>query len=202
MIRFSFNIGCSESKVIFKSRNRENVRTKCISFSLSQNSLRTTQTVNTQKIPPWAWDKGCAEACTERFSVLKEHSTLKSWQIFRYKPSSLAYRWVDAKVCPLIDDIWLCFYIPVSGWRGNLVVSIADIKSATEQRGCRLTLHTQKSILIWRVLGKVNRPHQDNSEEGPWTIIFNFYYPADHCCWNWSYPEWQTSDTCFIQHTR
>ena len=30
-----------------------------------------TNTVNTQKIPPWACDKGCAEACAERFSALK-----------------------------------------------------------------------------------------------------------------------------------
>ena len=27
-------------------------------------------TVNTQKSPPWACDKGCAEACAERFSAL------------------------------------------------------------------------------------------------------------------------------------
>ena len=30
-----------------------------------------TNTVNTQKSPPWACDKGCAEACAERFSALK-----------------------------------------------------------------------------------------------------------------------------------
>ena len=29
-----------------------------------------TNTVNTQKSPPWACDKGCAEACAERFSAL------------------------------------------------------------------------------------------------------------------------------------
>ena len=28
--------------------------------------------------------------------------------------------------------------------------------------------------LAWRIMGKVNRRHQDNSEEGPWTIIYNF----------------------------
>ena len=30
-----------------------------------------TNTVNTQKSPPWACDKRCAEACAERFSALK-----------------------------------------------------------------------------------------------------------------------------------
>ena len=30
-----------------------------------------TNTVNTQKSPPWACDKECAEACAERFSALK-----------------------------------------------------------------------------------------------------------------------------------
>ena len=69
------NIGCSESKVIFKWRKNNNnnknkkkplqganVHTSCISFSLSQNFNRTRQTN--------ADDKGCAEACTERFSAL------------------------------------------------------------------------------------------------------------------------------------
>ena len=87
MIRFCFNIGCSKSKVIFKWRRTKtthkgkkafreaNVHTLCISFSLSQNSLSDKQTqsntVNTQKSPPWACDKRCAEACAERFSALK-----------------------------------------------------------------------------------------------------------------------------------
>ena len=75
MICFYSNIGCSESKVIFKWRKNNNknkkkplqganVRTSCISFSLSQNSHRTRQTN--------AGDKGCAGACAERFSALKD----------------------------------------------------------------------------------------------------------------------------------
>ena len=73
MICFYSNIGCSESEVIFKWRNNNNnnknkkkplqganVRTSCISFSLSQNSHRTRQTN--------AGNKGCAE----RFSALKD----------------------------------------------------------------------------------------------------------------------------------
>ena len=36
----------------------------------TQNS-KQTNTVNTQKSPPSACDKGCAEACAERFSALK-----------------------------------------------------------------------------------------------------------------------------------
>ena len=81
MICFYSNIGCFESKVIFKRRKNNNnnnnknktkqkplqgaiVRTSWISFSLSQNSHRTRQTN--------AGDKGCAEACAERFSALKD----------------------------------------------------------------------------------------------------------------------------------
>ena len=36
-----------------------------------------TNTVNTQKSPPWACDKGCAEACAERFSALKTRQGIK-----------------------------------------------------------------------------------------------------------------------------
>ena len=78
IICFYSNIGCFESKVIFKWRNNNNnknnnkkmplqganVRISWISFSLSQNSHGTRQT-NTG-------DKGCAEACAERFSALKD----------------------------------------------------------------------------------------------------------------------------------
>ena len=87
MIRSSFNIGCSESKVIFKWRKTNknnnkkrmkrlyrplqgaNVRTSCISQTQS-----TRPVMNTQKSPPWACDKGCAEACAERFSALNPYS--------------------------------------------------------------------------------------------------------------------------------
>ena len=84
MICFYSNIGCSESKVIFKWRKnnnnknkkkaftRANVCTSCISFSLSQNSHRTRQTN--------AGDKGCAEACEERVFVLKEFLKDQHWR--------------------------------------------------------------------------------------------------------------------------
>ena len=61
MIRFSFNIGCTESKVIFKwgekkkqtnKKEGANVRTSYISFGLSQNSQWQTNTVYTQNSPP------------------------------------------------------------------------------------------------------------------------------------------------------
>ena len=88
MIRFHSNIGCSESKVIFKWRknNNYNNNKKQIkrlyreqmfasrvfhSASLRPLTERHKQTVNKQKSPPWACDKGCAEACVERFSALK-----------------------------------------------------------------------------------------------------------------------------------
>ena len=107
MIRFYCNIGCSESKVIFKWRkatktNKKalqgtNVRTSCISFSLSQNSHRTTQTnaVNkrTQKSPPRTCDKGCAEACAERFSALKD----QHWRHVVSSPSRGHFRNVFVK---------------------------------------------------------------------------------------------------------
>ena len=89
MICFYSDIGCSESKVIFKWRKNNNnnnknkkkplqganVRTSWISFSLSQNSRRTRQTNE--------GDKGCAEACAERFSALKD-------QHWRHVVSSLS----------------------------------------------------------------------------------------------------------------
>ena len=58
-----------------KNALQENVRTSWISFSLSQNSHRTRQTN--------AGDKGCAEACAERFSALKD-------QHWRHVVSSLS----------------------------------------------------------------------------------------------------------------
>ena len=88
MIRFSFNIGYAESKVIFKPRKKQNMSNKnalqganvrTSSISLRTPARKQTQStpgrmVNTQKSPPWACDKGCAEACAERFSALKGRS--------------------------------------------------------------------------------------------------------------------------------
>ena len=39
--------------------------------ALHSQLQQQTNTVNTQKSPPWARDKGCTEACAERFSALK-----------------------------------------------------------------------------------------------------------------------------------
>ena len=83
---FTLTLVVLNPKVIFKwrkdnNKNKKNplqgakVRTSCISFSLSQNSHRTTQTN--------AGDKGCAEACAERFSALKD-------QHWRHVVSSLS----------------------------------------------------------------------------------------------------------------
>ena len=90
MICFYSNIGCSESKVIFKWRKNNNNKNQKKSLYKEQTfaprvfhsvSVRTlterhkqtqsTDAVNKQKSPPWACDKGCAEACVERFSALK-----------------------------------------------------------------------------------------------------------------------------------
>ena len=51
-----------------------NVRTSCISLRTPATNKPETNTVNTQKSPPWACDRGCAEACAERFSALKRSS--------------------------------------------------------------------------------------------------------------------------------
>ena len=73
MIHFSFNIGCSESKVIFKRRKKANMWNKNAlqggNVCSSCTSFRTNA-VNTQKSPPWACDKVCAEAWAGRFSAL------------------------------------------------------------------------------------------------------------------------------------
>ena len=91
IIHFSFNIGCSESKVVFSSDEKQkphkskrafreaNAHTLCISFGLSQNSLgdKHSRTKSThRKSQPWACDKGYAEACAERFSALNFHTEL------------------------------------------------------------------------------------------------------------------------------
>ena len=91
MIRFSFNIGCSESKVIFKRRKKQTCQIKMLykeqTFApptLHSELQQQTNAVNTQKSPPWAYDKGCAEACAERFSALKRcicRWTLGWWRI-------------------------------------------------------------------------------------------------------------------------
>ena len=88
---FSFNIGCSESKVILKRRKKANtsnknalqganVRTSCISLRTPATNQQQTNTVNTQKSPHWACDKGCAEACAERFSALN-FAPLSIWTL-------------------------------------------------------------------------------------------------------------------------
>ena len=88
MIRSSFNFGRSESKVIFKWRknNKNNIKKNGKKSFTDLNKEQTfaprgfhkqtqsTRPVITQKSPPWACDKGCGEACAERFSALNfEH---------------------------------------------------------------------------------------------------------------------------------
>ena len=87
MIRSSFNIGCSESKVIFKwLKNNKNDIKKKTKKKASQTSTRSkrshlvdftnkhSQHGQSSHSPPWPCDKGCGEACAERFSALNfEH---------------------------------------------------------------------------------------------------------------------------------
>ena len=47
-----------------------------------QQQTNTVNSVNTQKSPPWACSKGCAEACAERFSALKlSRRVQKKWSL-------------------------------------------------------------------------------------------------------------------------
>ena len=125
MICFYSNIGCSGSKVIFKWRNNNNniknkkkplqganVRTSYISFSLSRskvlyasrlshNSHRTRQTN--------AGDKGCAEACAERFSALKDQHWRHSLQSIA-RPFQKRFREVFGNARILI------FYLSIKAW--------------------------------------------------------------------------------------
>ena len=113
MICFYSNIGCSESKVIFKWRKNNNnnknkkllqganVHTSCISFNLSQNSHTTRQTN--------AGDKGCAEACAERFSALKDQHWRHSLQSIT-RPFQKRFREVFGNARILI------FYLPLKAW--------------------------------------------------------------------------------------
>ena len=98
MIRSSFNIGCSKSKVILKWRKTTrtttkkrtkrlyrplqgaNVRTSCI-WQTKDMSMRP---VDTQKSLPWACDKGCAESCAERFSALNALPCVRVPLIFHF----------------------------------------------------------------------------------------------------------------------
>ena len=76
----SFNISCSESKVIFRWRknNKNNIKKGFADLYKEQTFVprafhkqtQSTRPVITEKSPPWACDKGCAEACAERSSAL------------------------------------------------------------------------------------------------------------------------------------
>ena len=109
---FTLTLVVLNPKVIFKwrkdnNKNKKNplkgakVRTSCISFSLSQNSHRTTQTN--------AGDKGCAEACAERFSALKDqHWRHRTQSITR--PFQKRFREVFGNARILI------FYLSIKAW--------------------------------------------------------------------------------------
>ena len=78
-----------------------NVRTSCISFSLSKNSHRTRQTN--------VGDNGCAEACAERFSALKDQHWRHSLQSIT-RPFQKRFRQVFGNARILI------FYLPIKAW--------------------------------------------------------------------------------------
>ena len=112
---FTLTLVVLNPKVIFKwrkdnNKNKKNplqgakVRTSCISFSLSQNSHRTTQTN--------AGDKGCAEACAERFSALKDQHWRHSLQSIT-RPFQKRFREVFGNARILI------FYLSIKAWEAK-----------------------------------------------------------------------------------
>ena len=86
-----------------KPLQRANVLTSCISFSLSQNSHRTKQTN--------AGDKGCTEACAQRFSALKTVPTLTSRSVQSIsRPFQKRFREVFGNARILV------FYLSIKTW--------------------------------------------------------------------------------------
>ena len=64
---------------------------------------------------------------------------------------------------------------PLAAEEVTALFSTQTLKSSLSKQGVH-----QRFIAKRRILGKVNERHKDNSEEGPWTIIFNSYHPAHH----------------------
>ena len=70
------------------------------------SELQQTNPVNTQKSPPWAYDKGCAEACAERFSALNIQSVLIRGHLrvpkiltFKKRQSAKLFFWKWVLIC-------------------------------------------------------------------------------------------------------
>ena len=85
---------------------------------LSQWQNSRTQSTHVQKSPPWACDKGCVEACAERFSALKrrtffspERPTLTSLSLQSItRPFQKRFREVLGNARILI------FYLSIKAW--------------------------------------------------------------------------------------
>ena len=73
-----------------------------------------TNTVNTQKSPPWACDKGCAEACAERFSALKGRSCKLG-----SRPRCQPPPWISSSKCTRGVEYQEIIRLPLGrkGWR-------------------------------------------------------------------------------------
>ena len=148
MICFSFNIGCSESKVIFKRRKKNQTcqikmfyREQTFAPRVFHSELQQqTSTVNT----PWACDKGCAEACAERFSALNTEPhrpidhlvpgptrprpfsvpTHSRWRAVRNLPKKMKfYCKISAEPSP--QNLLLCSMLMLSSYRPSPCVSLS-----------------------------------------------------------------------------
>ena len=53
----------------------------------------------------------------------------------------------------------------------ELFKSQALQESLSKQARCKLAVHTETSTVARRVLGAIERPHQDYPDEGTWTSI-------------------------------
>ena len=68
-----------------------------------------TNTVNTQKSPPWACDKECAEACAERFSALKNEngSEWSNGTVIFQSDQSNREKWSTLEGGPVFSKLFL-----------------------------------------------------------------------------------------------
>ena len=101
-----------------------------------------TNTVNTQKNPPWACGKGCAEACAERISALKPTPT--------FEVPSLRVSWLERKF--IICSIFCIAIVYVSIGEETLLYGFRGKSISADVHG----VSTSCELLNWDCS---RRPH-------------------------------------------
>ena len=122
-----------------------------------------TNTVNTQKSPPWACDKGCAEACAERFSALNFSLGYPRWwkktvPSFQAWMSSLQSSW-KTKWRPTVPSVSCKLVLILERLRGEIDLKIAgkmilivkELFNSTKLTNCWLI--SWISGLVWKADG-------------------------------------------------